>query len=50
MRLLINAHVYGWRMTGLMGAGGHWFLGFSRSPDAPVPGLVRWLKNRGMYE
>lgn len=35
MRLLLDADVFGWRMTGLMGAGGAWFLGFSRSRPKP---------------
>jgi hypothetical protein len=32
MRVLINANVYGWTMTGLLGAGGAWFLGHSKRP------------------
>lgn len=41
MRLLINANVYGWRMTGLMGKGGEWFLGWSRRRDY---GVHRWME------
>lgn len=33
MKFLINAHVYGWKMTGLMGKNGSWFLGFTAIPD-----------------
>ena len=33
MRLLINANVFGWRMTGLMPKGAGWFFGFSRRPN-----------------
>lgn len=32
MRLLLRANVYGWVMTGLMGKGGKWFIGYSRAP------------------
>jgi hypothetical protein len=32
VRFVFNANVYGWRMTGLIGKGGQWFLGFSRQP------------------
>ncbi len=32
MRLLINANVFGWKMTGLMPKGAGWFFGFSRRP------------------
>lgn len=32
MRLLINANVFGWRMTGLMPKSADWFIGFSRRP------------------
>jgi hypothetical protein len=32
MKVLINADVYGWKMTGLLGAGGAWFLGHSKRP------------------
>ena len=31
MRLLLNANVYGWRMTGLMPKGARWFFGLSRA-------------------
>jgi hypothetical protein len=30
--LLVRENVYGWVMTGLLGKGGAWFLGFSRRP------------------
>lgn len=36
MRLLFAANVFGWRMTGLMGAGAAWFLGFSKRPPEPT--------------
>ena len=38
MRFLVNAQVFGWRMTGLMPYGAQWFLGFSRAcrPDDGV--------------
>lgn len=36
MKPLLNANVYGWRMTGLLGKGGAWFFGYSRRPDAPL--------------
>ena len=32
MKLLLNADVYGWRMTGLLGKDGAWFAGFSSRP------------------
>lgn len=32
MKLLLLADVFGWRMTGLMGDGGAWFIGYSRRP------------------
>jgi hypothetical protein len=32
MKLLINANVFGWRMTGLLGKDGAWFFGWSRRP------------------
>lgn len=28
--LLLNARIYGWRMTGLLGRDAVWFVGFSR--------------------
>jgi hypothetical protein len=31
MKLLFNTDVFGYRMTGLLGAGKNWFLGFSRA-------------------
>jgi hypothetical protein len=34
MKVLIAADVYGWTMTGFLGAGGKWFLGFSTRPAA----------------
>jgi hypothetical protein len=34
MRLLLNDYVYGWRMSGLLGKDGAWFLGYSRRPDS----------------
>lgn len=48
MKLLLGADVYGWRMTGLLGEGGTWFLGHSRRllntatlalSDTPAGGL-----------
>jgi hypothetical protein len=33
MKVLINRNVWGWRMTGLLGKGGAWFLGWSCRPD-----------------
>lgn len=44
MRLLINANVFGWRMTGLMPKGAGWFFGFSRRPKeiAGEPRLVSY--------
>jgi len=30
MRILINKNIYGWNMTGLLGADAKWFFGFSR--------------------
>lgn len=30
MRFLLNTNVWGYRMTGLLGKGSRWFLGFSR--------------------
>jgi hypothetical protein len=44
MRLLINANVFGWRMTGLMPKGAKWFFGFSRQPKeiAGEPRLVSY--------
>ncbi len=32
MKLLINANIYGWVMTGLLGKNARWFFGFSRVP------------------
>lgn len=42
MKILVNANVYGWRMTGLLGKGAKWFFGFSKKPkDVPnEPRLV----------
>ena len=31
-KVLLGTNVYGWRMTGLLGRGGAWFVGFSRAP------------------
>jgi hypothetical protein len=36
MRFVFNKDVYGWRMTGIIGAGGRWFLGYSTQPAQPV--------------
>lgn len=30
MRVLFNTAIYGWKMSGLLGKGGAWFVGFSR--------------------
>jgi len=32
MRILLNENIYSWWMTGLLGKGGKWFIGFSRAP------------------
>lgn len=37
MKLLLNANVYGWRMTGLLGKDGAWFVGFSKRPTQGAP-------------
>lgn len=45
MRLMLNEHVFGWRMTGLLGASAKWFLGFSKEPaptDKEEPRLVSY--------
>ncbi len=44
MRLLINANVFGWRMTGLMPTGAAWFFGISRRPKeiSEEPRLVSY--------
>ena len=33
MKLLLNENVYGWKMTGLIGSDGAWFIGFSKRPE-----------------
>ncbi len=33
MRFLWNESVYGYKMTGLLGKGGMWFIGYSRNPE-----------------
>lgn len=40
MKLLLNADVFGYRMTGLLGTNKTWFLGFSRAlpPSEPTVG------------
>ena len=47
MRLLINANVFGWRMTGLMPKSARWFFGLSRRPKeiAGEPRLVSYAPN-----
>jgi hypothetical protein len=55
MKLLVNANVYGWTMTGLLGDGGAWFLGHSKRPttttlvlsDTPDGGLAISLDGPG---
>lgn len=37
MRLLFNENIYGYRMTGLLGKGGKWFIGFSTQPPEAAP-------------
>lgn len=54
MKLLLNADLYDWRMTGLLGNGGRWFIGFSkRLPPTKfarpgdrreASGIDRWVK------
>ena len=39
MKLLWNANVFGWHMTGLLGKGAEWFFGFSRKPARGVEGI-----------
>lgn len=34
MRLMFRENVYGWVMTGLVGRGGRWFIGYSRAPSS----------------
>lgn len=46
MKLLLAANVFGWRMTGLMGANGAWFIGFSRKPADPAAGRKDTAKSR----
>ncbi len=32
MKLVFNEKIYGWMMTGIIGTGGLWFLGYSKVP------------------
>jgi hypothetical protein len=32
-RVMVDEDVYGWRMTGLLGKDGAWFVGYSRRPE-----------------
>ena len=45
MRLMINEHIFAWRMTGFLGNKAKWFLGFSKQPmasDKEEPRLVSY--------
>ena len=35
MKFLFRENVFGWNMTGLMGTGGAWFVGYSKKPPLP---------------
>jgi hypothetical protein len=41
MRLMWKENVFGWVMTGLLGANNRWFFGFSRAPRASDFNVVR---------
>ena len=32
MKLYFGEYVYGWKMYGIVGKGGKWFLGYSKAP------------------
>ena len=34
MKFYWNTNAYGWRMWGVTGNGGRWFVGFSKAPEA----------------
>lgn len=45
MRLMLNEHIFAWRMTGLLGSKAKWFFGFSKQPlesDKEEPRLVSY--------
>ena len=44
MKIYINADVFGWRMTGLVGEGGSWFLGYSKPSKDGHSFIFPWSK------